>query len=188
LSVHLPDQFKLLRAHQLTNALNKSWWPSDKSCWNTALLLGPSGITDHPDSPKAILLSRQLSAAIQDSLHPLSSSLKTSSSHPIKSVPIHLLYNHIYSIQQHLFHYLLRPRPFDFLSCTSFFLASPVSYSSPLTLLLYPRSFFRLSTISVSYPYPPLSYPALACIYHRPTAFKSSLSYYHIPNFAIHSQ
>ncbi|KIK03557.1 hypothetical protein K443DRAFT_5351 [Laccaria amethystina LaAM-08-1] len=83
LSVHLPDQFKLLRAHQLTNALNKSWWPSDKSCWNTALLLGPSGITDHPDSPKAILLSRQLSAAIQDSLHPLSSSLKTSSSHPI---------------------------------------------------------------------------------------------------------
>ena len=97
LSLHLPDQFRLLRAHQLTNALNKSWWPSDKSCWNTALLLGPSGITDHPDSPKAVLLSRQLSAAIQDSLHPLSSSLKTSSSHPIKFVPIHLLYNDIYS-------------------------------------------------------------------------------------------
>lgn len=83
LSLHLPDQFRLLRAHQLTNALNKSWWPSDKSCWNTALLLGPSGITDHPDSPKAVLLSRKLSAAIQDSLHPLSFSFKTSSSHPI---------------------------------------------------------------------------------------------------------
>jgi hypothetical protein len=87
ISLHLPDLFKELQHRQLQSSDIKPWWHCNK-IRSPVLVLGPSGAQPH----QTALLEQQIQAAIlsplPDPLPDFHHSLKTSSTHPIKYVPL----------------------------------------------------------------------------------------------------